>query len=90
MCDVWPDVWPAVQAFAQVPAAAWQVDPDYTVTGTGDQRFTVLGGPVGVRPEAWRELRLSLGITPAQWREMYADIRMLEAHAVETMRARTA
>lgn len=45
-------------------------------------------GPVGIRPEAFREVRLALGITAAQWRDIYPDVRVLEDAALEAMRAK--
>lgn len=72
-----------------MPASAWQVDPDYTIqTDSQDKRLIVLGGPVGLRPEAMREVRLSLGISAAQWRDVYSDMRVLEAEAVKCLRTR--
>lgn len=69
--EVWPDCWDAVSFFAAIGPGAWSLGP---------------GGPVGIRPEAFREVRLALGITAAQWREIYPDVRVLEEAAVETMR----
>jgi hypothetical protein len=70
--EVWPDNWPAVDFFAAIGPGAWSLNS---------------GGPVGIRPEAFREIRLALGITAAQWRDIYPDVRVLEDAAVETMRA---
>lgn len=69
---MWPDNWPAVCFFEAVGPGAWSLGP---------------GGPVGIRPEAFREIRLALGITAAQWRDIYPDVCVLEGAAVETMRA---
>jgi hypothetical protein len=54
-----------------VGAGCWNVGP---------------GGPLGIRPEAYREIRLALGITASQWREMFADIGVMEEEARKTMR----
>ncbi len=86
---MWPENWPAVAFFAEVPPAAWQFNPDVTRVGPDGKPRTLLGGPVGVRPEAYREIRLTLGVSTAQWREIYPDVRVLEQAAVETMRAKT-
>jgi len=45
-----------------------------------------MGGPIGIRPEAYREIRLALGIKNSDWREMYSDIRVMESAALEEMR----
>ena len=86
--EVWPDCWPAVQFFAAVPPAAWLFKPDTSGKNAAGQLVTYFGGPVGIRPEAFREIRLALGTTVAQWRDIYPDVRVLEEAAVETMRAR--
>lgn len=85
--EVWPDCWDAVQFFAEVPPAAWLFKPDTSGQNASGERVTYPGGPVGIRPEAFRELRLSLGVTGVKWREIYPDVRALEQAAVETMRA---
>jgi hypothetical protein len=41
---------------------------------------------VGVRPEAFREIRLALGVTAAQWRDLYPDVRVIEDAALDAMR----
>lgn len=84
--EVWPDCWPAVEFFAAVPPGAWHFKPDTTKAGVDGKPLTLCGGPVGIRPEAYREVRLALGITAAAWRQIYPDVCVLEAAAVETMR----
>jgi hypothetical protein len=69
---VWPENWPVVHLFAEVPSGAWSVGP---------------AGAFGLRPEALREVRESLGIEPDQWRGMYRDFRVMEDEALKTMRA---
>jgi len=86
--EVWPDCWDAVQFFASVPPAAWSFKPDTSGKNAKGERVTYPGGPVGIRPEAFREVRLALGITAAQWRDIYPDVRVLEDAALETMRAK--
>ncbi len=76
-----------MQFFAAVPPAAWLFRPDTSGQNARGERVTYPGGPVGVRPEAYREVRLSLGMAAAKWREIYPDVRVLEQAALETMRA---
>lgn len=71
--EVWPDCWAAVRFFDAIGPGAWSMGAS---------------GPVGIRPEAYREIRLALGITAAQWRELYPDVCTLESAALETMRAK--
>jgi hypothetical protein len=70
--EIWPDCWPAVRFFEAVGPGAWSIGAR---------------GPVGIRPEAFREIRLALGINAAQWRDIYPDVRVLEQAALEAMRA---
>lgn len=72
--EVWPENWQAVQFFAAIGAGAWSIGP---------------GGPVGIRPEAFREVRLGLGITAQQWRVMFGDIAAMEAEALRVMKEQT-
>lgn len=69
--EVWPENQQAVVFFAAVGAGAWNVGA---------------GGPIGIRPEAYREIRLALGVTAVQWRVMFADIVEMEAEALKTMK----
>lgn len=69
--DVWPDNEAAVLFFADIGAGCWNV-------GTG--------GPLGIRPEAMREIRFARGITGPQWREMFDDIRLMEGEALATLK----
>lgn len=68
--DVWPENWPVVQFFEAISAGAWQFGSN---------------GPIGIRPEALREVRLSMGVGAQQWRAMFPDVRVMEAEALDTM-----
>lgn len=68
---VWPDNWAAVRFFASVGLGAWSIGPR---------------GATGIRPEAFREIRLALGVGLAAWREMYPDVMAMEAAALDAMR----
>jgi hypothetical protein len=68
--EVWPENWPTVRFFDAIPPGAWNVGP---------------GGPIGIRPEALREVRLSLGITRPKWQLMYDDVQVMESEALKTM-----
>jgi len=68
--EVWPENWATVKFFDAIPPGAWNVGP---------------GGPIGVRPEAVREVRLALGIQRSQWQAMYDDLQAMESEAVKTM-----
>lgn len=70
LVEVWPENWAAVRFFDAIPPGAWNVGQ---------------GGPLGIRPEALRELRVSLGINGSQWRAMYDDVRLMENEALKTM-----
>jgi Phage related hypothetical protein (DUF1799) len=69
--EIWPENWLAVDFFSAVGGGAWNVGP---------------GGPLGIRPEAFREIRLALGITPSQWRTIWPDVVVMEAEALATMK----
>ena len=68
---VWPDNWRAVEFFSSIGPGAWNVG---------------MGGPIGIRPESFREVRLAVGIKADEWRDMYADIRAMENAALNRMR----
>ena len=69
--EVWPDNLPAVNFFIALGAGSWSIGP---------------GGPVGLRPEAFREVRLAQGIRACDWPDIFEDLRVLEDAALETMR----
>lgn len=69
--SVWPDNWAAVEFFSYVGAGAWNIG---------------YSGPIGIRPEAYREVRCGLGVTDEQWRDIFRDVCVLEAEAIETMK----
>jgi hypothetical protein len=72
LIEVWPENEQAVVFFAAIGAGAWNVGP---------------GGPIGIRPEAMREIRLALGINAAQWRGgLFLDVAVMEAEALKTMK----
>lgn len=69
--EVWPDCWEVVQFFAAVGPGAWNAGP---------------GGFIGIRPEAFREIRLALGISAGKWREFYPDVMVMEDAALAEIR----
>jgi hypothetical protein len=66
--EVWPDNWPAVMFFQALGNGAWNMGA---------------GGPIGLRPEAFREIRLAQRIRAADWPALLADIRVLEDGALD-------
>lgn len=65
---VWPDNWPAVMFFDALGEGSWNMGPN---------------GPTGLRNESFREVRLLRGIRAANWPDLLADIRVMEAAALE-------
>ncbi len=72
--ELWPENERAFTFFASIGGGAWNIGP---------------GGPVGIRPEAFREIRLALGVTGLEWREMFIDVMAMESEALATMREQT-
>lgn len=68
--DVWPCCWRSVQFFAAIGPGDWSVGP---------------GGPIGIRAEVFREIRLATGVTEEEWPAMFSDVRVMENAAVELM-----
>ncbi len=68
--EVWPENWPAWVLFAEM-SGQWRVN---------------FGGPVALDYTALfaRMDRMRLG--DAAWEEMFADVRALEAQALQTMK----
>lgn len=65
---VWPDNWPAVQFVVALGNGSWNMGPS---------------GPVGFRPEAFREIRLARRVRAADWSRLLADIHVIEASALD-------
>ncbi len=65
---VWPDNWPAVQFVVALGNGSWNMGPS---------------GPVGFRPEAFREIRLALRVRAADWPRLLADIHVIEVAALD-------
>lgn len=72
--EVWPDNWAVVQFFASIGPGAWNIGPS---------------GAVGIRPEAFRELRLAMGVSLKDWPPMYRDICVMEQAAVGVLRSKS-
>lgn len=68
--DVWPENWPAVVFFEALGFGSWNVG---------------FGGPIGLRYEAFREVRMALGTLDSEWPELFRAIRILESAALEEM-----
>jgi|GEM_PF-4795742 len=69
---VWPDNWKAVSFFADLGSGAWNMGP---------------GGAAGIRPEAFREIRLAHRIGRDEWPAIHqAVLLMQEAALVEIHR----
>jgi hypothetical protein len=66
--EVWPDNWPAVQFVVALGNGSWNMGPN---------------GPVGFRPEAFREIRLAQRVRAADWPALLADIRAIEEGALD-------
>jgi hypothetical protein len=69
--EVWPDNLPAVNFFIALGGGSWNMGPN---------------GPTGLRPEAFREVRLARRIRAGDWPDIFQDLRVLEDAALETMR----
>jgi len=65
---VWPDNWPAVQFVIALGNGSWNMGPS---------------GPVGFRPEAFREIRLARRVRSADWPALLADIHVIESAALD-------
>jgi len=68
--EVWPDNWVAVALFRGM-ATQWSVG---------------MGGPIGLRYEALRELRLAWRIPAADWPELFDALQVMEGAALAQMR----
>jgi hypothetical protein len=64
----WPETWRAVQFLDALGNGAWNMGP---------------GGATGLRPETFREGRLALRITRDEWPRLLADVRVIEAAALD-------
>lgn len=71
--DVWPDCWRAVTFFGALGAGSWSLHPR--------------GHPVGIRPEAFTEIKAAFGVTADEWPDLLSDVRVMERAALEQMRS---
>jgi hypothetical protein len=65
---VWPDNWPAVRFVVALGNGSWNMGPS---------------GPVGFRPEAFREIRLAQRVRAVDWPRLLADISVIEGAALD-------
>lgn len=68
--EVWPENWPAVVFFEALGFGSWNMGQ---------------GGPVGLRYEVFKEVRIALDISDKEWPELFRSIRILESAALEEM-----
>lgn len=66
--DVWPDNWESVLFFDALGGGSWNMGPQ---------------GPVGLRPEAFREVRLAMGIGRDRWPAVFDDVRVMQDAALK-------
>lgn len=69
--DVWPDCWRSVEFFGALGNGCWSIGP---------------AGPVGLKPESFREVRLALRITAREWPDVYADVQVMERAALDVLK----
>lgn len=67
---VWPDNWRAVLFLKALGMGAWNMGP---------------GGPVGIRPESFSEVRRAMRITDEEWPEIFAAVQAMEPAALDEM-----
>lgn len=67
---LWPDNEPAVRFVIELGNGSWNMGPN---------------GPVGFRPEAFREARLALRVKASEWSALRADVRVIEDAALEAI-----
>jgi hypothetical protein len=67
-CIAWPDNWPAIQFVVALGNGSWNMGPN---------------GPVGFRPEAFREIRLAQRVRAADWPRLHVEIRAIEDGALD-------
>ena len=65
---VWPENWPAVQFVVALGNGSWNMGPS---------------GPVGFRPEAFREARLALRVKASEWPSLLTAIHVIESAALD-------
>jgi len=65
---VYPGNWRAVEFVVALGNGAWNMGPN---------------GPVGFRPEAFREARLALRVTAAEWPELLSSVQAIEGGALD-------
>jgi hypothetical protein len=71
LVDVWPDCLRSVTFFDALGAGCW-------VVGNS--------GPIGLRPEAFTEVKLAKNVTAEEWPQIYSDVCVMEAAALAVMR----
>lgn len=69
--SVWPDNWRSLLFFNDLGAGCW---------AAGNK------GPIGLRFETFREVRLAHRITADEWPQVFADLQVLERAALDEMR----
>jgi len=67
-CEVWPDNWPALMFFQALGYGSWNMGPN---------------GPVGLRPESFREVRRALRVPAADWPEIHEALLIMQDAALE-------
>lgn len=67
--EVWPDVWPAVEAFSAL-GTQWRVSAN---------------GPVGLDYAAIPVVFRMLGVRREDWQDLFDDLRLIERAALEEM-----
>jgi hypothetical protein len=65
--DVWPENWLPVRFFEALGDGNWNMGPS---------------GPIGLRYESFKEVRLALEISDEEWPELFQSIRVLEKAAL--------
>lgn len=66
--DVWPENWRAVVFFESLGLGSWNMGP---------------GGPIGLKPESFKEIRLALEVADDEWPELFKQIRIMEQAALD-------
>nr|WP_282826190.1 DUF1799 domain-containing protein [Pelomonas sp. V22] len=70
--EVWPENWPAWRLFCEI-SGQWRI------AGMNGVRFALDYTPLFARMER-------LGLSDDEWNDLFADIRVMEAAALEQMR----
>lgn len=67
---VWPDNWRAVMFFHALGGGSWNLGP---------------GGATGLRPEAFREVRLAMRVGRDEWPDLHSAVLILQDAALDEM-----